>query len=345
MSFVYNVIRAAIILPFVAFYTSLMIVKFLISIIKNPFSILGLFNFGSNPIYKVPPPKWNDKELGTHGFLSLKNVKVHYVSKGDEGKPLMLFLHGFPECWYSWRFQITEFSKTYRVVAFDQRGYSLSSKLAEKKDYNIDNLSADVCEVVKALGYKECVLVGHDWGAAIAWNTAINYPQIISKLIIMNCPHPLAFANYLKSHFSQIRKSWYMFFFQIPYLPELIYSHNNFEALEKVFKSSAGVRSENMTKEDLDVYKYAFSQPGAITGAINYYRANLGRAQKSDVENLKMPVLIIWGMKDIFISHEMAADCSKYVNNLLIKYIDDATHFVQLDRPEIVNNLMWEFLK
>ncbi|XP_014768714.1 epoxide hydrolase 4 [Octopus bimaculoides] len=346
MSIIYEISRAAIILPLIFFYTCVAIGRLILSFIKSPFSILGIFDFRRGPIFKAPPPKWNDEELGTHGFLSLSNVNVHYVSIGDKNKPLMLFIHGFPECWYSWHYQIVEFSKNYRVVAFDQRGYSLSSKFTDKKYFTIEKLSADVSEVIQTLGYKNCVLVGHDWGGAVAWNTAINYPQLVSKLIIMNCPHPTVFSKYLRSHFSQLRKSWYMFFFQMPYIPEWIYSFNKFEALSKIFTSRVGVRSENMTSDDIDVYRYAFSQPGATTGPINYYRANFHRSQaKLPTNILKMPVLIIWGMQDAFLNHEMAAECSKYVNNLLIKYIEDATHFVQLDRPEIVNNIMWQFLK
>ncbi|XP_029658550.1 epoxide hydrolase 4-like [Octopus sinensis] len=250
-------------------------------------------------------------------------------------------LHG----WYSWRYQIVEFSKNYRVVAFDQRGYSLSSKFTDKKDFTFEKLSADVSEVIQTLGYKDCVLVGHDWGALVAWSTAANYPHLVSKLIIMNCPHPTVFSKHIWSHFSQLRKSWYIFFFQMPYIPEWMYSLNRFEAFSRVFTSRVGVRSENMTKDDIDIYRYAFSQPGAITGPINYYRANfLNRQEKLSKNILKMPVLIIWGKQDAFLNHEMAAECSKYVNNLLIKYIEDATHFVQLDRPEIVNNIMWQFL-
>lgn len=295
---------------------------------------------------KPPPKKWTDHSLGTHGFLQLKEVKLHYVANGDEYKPLMLLLHGFPECWYSWRHQLKEFRKSYRVVAIDQRGYSLSDKPKGRRHYTKEKLSSDVAEVIEALGYNECVLVGHDWGAIIAWVTAERFPEKVSNLIIMNCPHPVVFQEHLFTNFSQVRKSWYIFYFQIPYLPEYVLAKNDFEALSNMFTSKAGVRKENMDPEDIEIYKYVFAQKGALTGAINYYRASVyEKPLQPPKDSLKMPVLIIWGSKDIYLEKEMADACGKFVSNLSVKYVDNATHFVQLDQPDVVNNLMWQFLK
>lgn len=320
--------------------------KILVGMFLNPKNLLGMGQKTKNRNEKPPPKGWMDPSLGTHGFLQLEEVKLHYVANGAEGKPLMLFLHGFPECWYSWRHQLKEFSKSYRVVAIDQRGYSLSDKPKGRRNYIKSKLAKDVAEVIEALGYKNCILVGHDWGAIVAWITAELFPEKISKLIIMNCPHPLVFQDHLFANFSQVRKSWYIFYFQIPYLPEYVMSQNDFQALEKMFTSKAGVRAENINKEDIEIYKYVFGQKGALTGAINYYRASLyEKPLQPPKEFLQMPVLIVWGSKDAYLEKEMAPACGKYVNNLCIKFVENASHFVQLDQPAVVNKLMWKFLE
>jgi pimeloyl-ACP methyl ester carboxylesterase len=175
---------------------------------------------------------------------------------------MILFVHGFPECWYSWRNQMKYFSKEYRVVAIDQRGYGLSTKPRFVADYRVEILAGDVADVIEQLGYESCILVGHDWGGLVAWTTAMLYPHLIEKLIIMNCPHPVAFRQELS--FKQMRKSWYMFWYQSPLLPELSFQADDFAIFYRLFhKKPAGlVNKDLLTNDDIEVFKYTFSQKG-----------------------------------------------------------------------------------
>ncbi len=163
-----------------------------------------------------------------HNFIKTNGINLHYVSQGT-GK-LMLMLHGFPEFWYSWRHQIAEFASDYCVVAVDLRGYNDSDKPQEVAAYQMLELLADVKGIISGLGYEDCILVAHDWGGAIAWNFAYKYPSMVEKLIVMNLPHPTKFAAGLQT-WQQLQKSWYIFFFQIPFLPEFIFQANNYQAI------------------------------------------------------------------------------------------------------------------
>ncbi|KAH3834325.1 hypothetical protein DPMN_107648 [Dreissena polymorpha] len=289
------------------------------------------------------PACLNNPSLGNHDFVHLEDVRLHYVASGQEGKPLMLLLHGFPEFWFSWRYQIPEFKKDYRVVAVDMRGYGDSGKPGKKKDYAIGNLSKDIYQLIQALGYKKCVLVGHDWGGAVAWNFAYSYTDMVEKLVIVNSPHPISFAKYLRTHFSQLKKSWYMMFFQVPFVPEFMFSMNDFAAFEAISKS---LRNNPPSDDEVEAYKYAFSQPGALTGPINYYRAAFSKQTKYErAAKLKVPTLVIWGEPDKYLETNLAHEAKNYVENMTVKIIPDSSHFVLLDRPKEVNAAVREFLK
>ncbi|MDJ0789755.1 MAG: alpha/beta fold hydrolase, partial [Myxococcota bacterium] len=155
---------------------------------------------------------WQEDYIITNG------INLHYVTQGEGS--LMLMLHGFPEFWYSWRHQIPEFARDYKVVALDLRGYNESDKPKEPEAYKMEELLKDVEGVIRGLGYESCILVGHDWGGAIAWSFAYAYPDLVDKLIVMNLPHPAKFMEGLKTP-QQLVKSWYIFLFQLPWLPEL----------------------------------------------------------------------------------------------------------------------------
>ncbi|KAK6727773.1 hypothetical protein RB195_005449 [Necator americanus] len=292
-----------------------------------------------------PRPKclegWNDR------FIQLKTVRLHYVQTGDDDKPLLLMLHGFPEFWYSWRFQLKYFADRYRCIALDQRGYNLSDRPPNTEDYCIDLLVNDVREVVEKLGYKKCFLMGHDWGAAIAWRVALTYPELIEKLLILNVPHPSVLPQLMATSSEQRLKSWYIFMFQTPRIPELTVQSHDFHMLELCFRGKkAGIRNkENFTDEDMKAWKHVFSQEGAISGPINYYR-NVGRTSnlKGDQNICKPPTLIIWGDQDQFLVKEGATMSLKYCYNANLKYVEGASHWVMQDEPQKVNKLIEEFL-
>jgi len=307
---------------------------------------LGRKKFFQRVQRPTPPAQATDPVYGKHEMIKLKSsgVTLHYVSKGSSTQPLMLFVHGFPECWYTWRRQIKYFSKHYRVVAIDQRGYGLSSKPPNVEDYKRETLARDIADIIEQLGYKSCILVGHDWGAIVSWTVAMLYPHLIDKLIIMNVPHPATFRNDLS--IAQIRRSWYMFFYQIPFIPELLLQANDLGIFKRMFqeKPMGLINTNNMTSDELEVYKYTFSQKGTTTAALNYYRA-LFRYQKDELlARITVPVLIIWGCQDRALGEELADASQKYCNDVQLKKIRNASHWVPQDAPDEVNKHVEDFL-
>ncbi len=278
-----------------------------------------------------------------HGFIKTNGVNLHYVSQGT-GK-LMLMLHGFPEFWYSWRHQIAKFSRDYHVVAIDLRGYNDSDKPEALSAYQMSELIADVRGVINGLGYEDCILMAHDWGGAIAWNFAYEYPEMIEKLIVMNCPHPAKFIEGLKTP-AQLQRSWYIFFFQLPFLPELLFQANNYQAIASAFREMA-VDKSAFTTEDLNAYQKAAAKPGALTAMINYYRANFKIPPDNlakDWQILNLPTLMIWGEEDTALGKELTYGTEAYVSNLELKYLPNCSHWVQQEQPDLVNQYMEEFL-
>ncbi|MGV2826914.1 alpha/beta fold hydrolase [Myxosarcina sp. GI1(2024)] len=281
--------------------------------------------------------EWN------HQFISTDGVKLHYVSQG-EGK-LMLMLHGFPEFWYSWRHQITEFASDYRTVAPDLRGYNDSDKPQGVAAYSISKLIEDVRGVIRGLGYEECILIGHDWGGAIAWNFAYAYPELVEKLIVLNVPHPAKFAAGIQTP-QQLLKSWYIFAFQLPWLPELVLQANDYQAIATMLQQMA-VDKLAFSPEDLEAFKNAAAKRGALTAMINYYRC-LGNqvlsGRRTSWGVLEIPTLMIWGEKDAALGKELTYGTEAYVRDLQIKYIPNCSHWVQQERPVLVNQYIREFL-
>ncbi|XP_059163271.1 epoxide hydrolase 4-like isoform X2 [Physella acuta] len=294
-----------------------------------------------------PPTCLMDPKLGTHGYLYIEDVRIHYVSKGDSDKPLMLLMHGFPESWYSWRHQLKEFSDNYRVVAVDLRGYGDSDKPSGISQYKMDKLVKDVKQIITALGYSSCVLVGHDWGGAIAWIFSGLYPEMVEKVIVLNCPHPHAFKKYLQTNWAQLKKSWYMFFFLIPILPDIYVRLFDMKFFDIIFRGTkGGVLTNATTQEDVDAYKYLFSKRGSLTGPMNYIRAALlCRPESTTRGKVKTPVLLLWGCRDLAIEKGQAEKCKDYAEDLTIKYLHDASHWVQMDEPDTVNLYIREFIQ
>lgn len=280
---------------------------------------------------------------GDHRFLTTNNIQLHYVSKG-QGK-LMLMLHGFPEFWYSWRHQITEFSQNYHTVAVDLRGYNESDKPTQLAAYAMSELIADIKGIIEALGYQDCILVAHDWGGAIAWEFAYAHPQMVERLIVMNMPHPAKFLAGLRT-LQQLVKSWYIFAFQIPWLPEFFLQLNNYQAIADTFKNMA-VNKNAFSKADLIAYRHAAAKPGALTAMINYYRCifqSLFTSRNPNRQMLDIPTLTIWGEADTALGKELTFGTEAYVKDWQIKYIPNCSHWVQQEQPELVNSYMHDFL-
>jgi pimeloyl-ACP methyl ester carboxylesterase len=270
-------------------------------------------------------------------WFEREGIRLHAVAAGPTDGPLVILLHGFPEFWYSWRKQIGPLADAgYRVVVPDQRGYNLSSKPPNVADYAIGNLVADVLFISGRIGREQFYLAGHDWGAAVAWATALFAPKQVKKLAILNVPHPAVFMKTVRSNPRQMLRSWYMAFFQIPRLPEQRFSANNFAEGARALTASS--RPGTFTPEDLDQYRKAWSNPGTVTAMINWYRAFF-RARPALPPDVKVhvPTRILWGRKDMFLLPEMAQESVSFCDSAELTYFDHATHWLQHEEPDAVS--------
>ena len=255
-----------------------------------------------------------------------------------------MLLHGFPEFWYGWRKQIPALVEAgCRVILPDQRGYNLSDKPKGVKNYDVYTLADDIIGLINALGYEKVNLVGHDWGAIVAWTLANKYPERLQRLSIMNVPHPAVMQKFLYRDFEQIRRSWYVFFFQLPWLPEAGMKRDNWRGAEYALRGSGKIHT--FTNEDIEKYKEAWSQPGAMTAMINWYRA-IVRYQPASPKDprIKVPTLMMWGMKDFALSHRMARPSMDYCDEGNLILFPEATHWVQHDAAEEVNHYLVDFI-
>lgn len=275
-----------------------------------------------------------------HEYMIINGINLHYVTQGEG--PLMLMLHGFPEFWYSWRHQIPEFAKDYKVVALDLRGYNESEKPPQQSAYVMSEFIKDVEGLIKGLDYERCVLVGHDWGGMIAWNFAYAHPEMLERLIVMNIPHPAKFAEGLRTP-QQLLRSWYVFFFQLPVLPELLIQTSDYQAIEFMLKGMT-TNKNAFTPADIEAYKNAASRRGALTAMVNYYRNVFNSLEQETWSILQVPTLMIWGEEDQALGKELTYETEAYVNDFHIHYIPNCSHWVQQEQPELVNQYMRDFL-
>jgi pimeloyl-ACP methyl ester carboxylesterase len=291
-----------------------------------------------NKISLLPTTEtWQHREILTNG------IRMHYVTQGEG--PLIVLLHGFPEFWYSWRHQILFLAEHgYTVVAPDLRGYNDTDK--PRKGYNIPTLIRDIEGLIKGLGQQRAVIVGHDWGGVLAWAFAINYPEMTERLIVMNAPHPAAMMREMRT-IKQLRKSWYVFAFQIPWLPEYILGRNHANEIGRMLRGAA-VQKAVFPREETAKYQEAMSKPGAIKAALSYYRQLFWRLPVSfrgyEVR-ISAPTLLIWGEQDIALGIELTTGLERWVNDIQIKRVPDSGHWVQQEQPDKVSQYMLEFLQ
>lgn len=273
--------------------------------------------------------------------METNGIRLHAVIQGQG--PLMLFLHGFPEFWYSWRHQLAEFARDYTVVALDLRGYNESDKPPAVADYQLETLVQDVAGAITALGSDRCILVGHDWGGLIAWETAYRFPTWLESLVVINAPHPARFGAGLRT-LPQLLKSWYIGFFQLPLLPELVVEAGDYWLIEQVFQDLSRY-PEAFSPSDLKAVKAAAAKPGALTAMINYYRAlpAAGLGSRS-WPLLEVPTLLIWGEEDAFLGKELTDGTEAYVRDFHLRLIPHCSHWAQQQQPQLVNQYMRDFL-
>jgi epoxide hydrolase 4 len=291
-----------------------------------------------------------ERELAIkHGFADVGDVRLHYAECGA-GDDLVILLHGFPECWYSWRHQLPVLGQRYHVIAPDMRGYNLSDKPARVQDYRIESLVEDIVGLIRYFGKERAAIVAHDWGAGVAWAVAQRHPEMVSRLVAMQVPPPAAWrANFTPR---QLLKSWYMFFFQLPRLPESWASANDFVRVAKMFRETSA-RSDAFTDADIEVYKEALRQPGALTAGLNYYRANVFKSlfrggvetPKEDDGRIRVPTLFIYGEQDQAVLPETVRGLNRFIDGPYSELrIPDSAHWVQNEAVAEVNEALLRFL-
>jgi pimeloyl-ACP methyl ester carboxylesterase len=282
-----------------------------------------------------------------HGYADLGEVRLHYVEAGPQDGPPVVLLHGFPDFWYSWRHQIPALAAAgLRVIAPDMRGYNLSSKPAAVSAYTPRRLAGDIRELIRERGFERACMAGHDWGAAVAWALAMAHPDVVERLAILNGPHPRRMLAALRRPGRQLARSWYMFFFQLPWLSERAVSAGDWWMLRYSFERDA--RPGAFTPADLDRYREAWSQPGAVTAMLNYYRASMRRPPSGGggLPPVQAPTLVIWGERDRALGAELAEPARADVPGLeRVVRLPDASHWVQHDEPERVSELLIEFFR
>jgi epoxide hydrolase 4 len=273
-----------------------------------------------------------------HQYTSVNGIRMHYVRAGA-GETVVL-LHGFPESWYSWRHQIAALSPSYRVVAPDLRGYN---ETENRGPYDTDTLQQDVLELIEQVGGGPVHLVAHDWGAAIAWLVAINHPDVLRTLTICNVPHPSIFQKGIRKP-RQLLRSWYIGFFQIPFLPERVLAMRNYHILARTLIRDC--RPGTFTREDIKMFLDGWRRQG-LGGGINWYRALLRSPRKlpDPVPTIETPTLMLWGENDIALGKELTYGTEDYVQKLRLEYFPGTSHWVQQEEPERVNALLLEHLR
>lgn len=277
-------------------------------------------------------------------YLRVNGVRLHVVQDGPEDGRLILLLHGFPEFWYGWRHQISALAdRGYRVWAPDQRGYNLSEKPSGLDAYARDQLAADAAGLIAASGEDQAVVVGHDWGAAVAWRLAGVNPELVDRLVIINVPHPQVFQRHLRTNLGQLLRSWYVFFFQLPWLPEALARWKDWRLFTRSLIRTS--RPGTFLEEDLIRYREAWSQKGAFEAMLNWYRAAVRRPSPAlDKPVIKPPALVIWGARDHFLDPEMAGPSAALCENGRLEVFPGATHWVHHEEPDRVNRLILDFL-
>jgi pimeloyl-ACP methyl ester carboxylesterase len=280
-----------------------------------------------------------------HSFIETNEIRLHVITAGNPLGKAVVLLHGFPEFWYGWRHQIPALvAAGYHVIVPDQRGYNLSDKPKRVDAYKTETLGQDVIGLLDHFGIGKVNLAGHDWGAAVAWDVATSFPERVERLVILNVPHPAVMRETLRSSVRQMLKSWYIGFFQIPGIPEMVLRSNRFAATGRLLVSSG--KPGTFSAADLSEYKQAWSQPGAMTAMINWYRA-IFRERPTPKSDLRVhtPTLILWGKRDVALGAEMAQRSIVLCDDGRLVYFENASHWVQHDESEEVNRQLISFFR
>lgn len=271
----------------------------------------------------------------SHRIINAGELTLHIAEAGVGNSEPVILLHGFPDASFGWEKQMMALARAgFYVIAPDQRGYNLSEKPKGVKNYQVKLLVADILALADALNLPSFHLAGHDWGALVCWSLVTHYPQRVKRLAILNVPHPAVMNEFLKTNWQQRLRSWYAFFFQLPVLPELTVGAFNWYMLANTMRHS-------FSELELNRYRSAWSQPGAMTAMINWYRGLFQQPTKNaPVEKIQVPTLMIWGKLDPHLMWQMAPGSIALCENGRLEFIEDATHWVHQEKPERVNDLL-----
>ena len=281
-------------------------------------------------------------EGAAHEYADLDEVRLHYVAAGEGD--LLVLLHGFPDFWYSWKHQIPALAQAgLRVVAPDMRGYNLSDQPAGVDAYRIERLTADVSQLIEHHGAQRAHVVGHDWGGIVAWFFAMDHPEALDRLGIVNVPHPARIIEMARSP-TQALRSWYVAFFQVPRLPEALVSAADFLALRRALRTQS---SNAFDEEDIEAYVEAARRSQSLRGPINYYRALMRRNPldlRNDRRRISHETLVLWGDQDAVLKAGFADPHPELVPSCRVVRFPDAGHWVHFQKPTEVNEELIPFL-
>ena len=285
-------------------------------------------------------------ELGvsaTSTIREINGIDLHVVTAGDPTDPTVVLLHGFPECWYGWHNQIAPLVEAgYHVVVPDQRGYNASEKPTGVSAYRLSALVADVASLITSQSDSAAV-VGHDWGGVVAWALAIERPELVDRLAILNAPHPDAFTKTLATTPAQLRRSWYMLFFQLPVLPEFVWERTDPSPLQRALED--GARPGAFSKADIERYRQAWNQPGAKTAMLNWYRALVRYPPLQSGGPVVALTLVLWGQRDSALVPELGPRSLGYCVDGRLERVPEATHWLHHEFPDRVSALLVDHLQ
>lgn len=273
------------------------------------------------------------------------NGQLFALSEAGEGDQVALLLHGFPESRHCWRYQLPAIAALgWRAVAVDMRGYGQSSRPKGRASYRIEHLVEDVARLFDALGARQRLLIGHDWGGMVAWSTAIRRACPLDGLIVLNAPHPAVFADVIRRSWRQRFRSWYVLFFALPWLPEKILTACHAREVENALTRTAS-RPDVFPAQTLAHYRDNAVQPGAMVAMLNYYRANLDARRMAAGHGVDAPTLLLWGDGDHALGVELVPTTADHVPDLTTRILPGVSHWVQEEAPDQVNAAIGDWLK
>jgi epoxide hydrolase 4 len=278
-------------------------------------------------------------------FLQVNGIQIHCRVSGNPQHPALVFLHGFPEFWYAWQKQIGFFeSRDYYLIIPDQRGYHLSDKPSAISAYRLSILAEDIIAVLDALKVDKCLLVGHDWGAAVAYYLGAKFSRRIHKLIILQLPHPQVIMRYIRHEKAQRKRFSYIYFFQIPWMPESALRKNNYRRLRHALLKFS--KKGTFLPDDIGLYLSAWQQKNTLRSMLNWYRAAFWyRSDIKAIGTISLPTQIYWGEKDAFMMKEMIRDSMPYFTEAELHYFPEGTHWIHHELPDELNQSMLEFME